>query len=913
MLSGVCSFCSDSSASVDNNGSKKNLPSSSCSENLSYMSQSNIINPSPFFWYDKPHLHSCEIEVVDSDAWRASSGLAYFCKSVENDSNIGLFSAQEVGDGVYNNPMLVKDDPDLDEIEDMRIHGNLFYKIDRSSREFDEYKFDFHRRKPSAIKDDEKGSKKKKNSSRNLAAEGQKSKSSKEVFRASKKETANHFSLISEEKLARIVKDKYIVCASLSDVGVSAGKKQRKPTFNQLTGPYHEPFCLDIYVSKGSVRACIVHRVTSKVVAVAHSISKDMKFDLGSTKNAAACAAVGKALAQRALADDIHDAIFTPRKGDKLEGKLQIVLQSIIENGVNVKDKAIIGNYKWEKCLLHCQSCLGFCLEASLSGSLALGRVMSHEVVSRLTRRGEKTVEIQLVSVQLHFQSTRQKACAIISGLVVSVSMTCELKEEPVDVDIPGVSNGGTAEIKENGLLLWPVLPQGSGEGLPYAPINFPDPGDTWGWRVGKRTSASGYYLDRYLFLPRRFQKSKHGKDGFASKLSVEQYVRARFPGVDVRAFFATFSWKIPSKQTFLTKEDHGSFVISSEEMAEQSVSDTQSATVVCKAGNRYCSSLSEEERASAVTPMICDVCCSEPGFCRDCCCILCCKTINSASGDYSFIRCEVKTNEGLICGHIAHINCALRSYMAGTVGGSIGLDAEYYCRRCDSKTDLVQHVKRLLKTCESNGSLDDIDKMLKLGICILRGSQKKSAKVLLSRIKLALQKLECGSDLEDVWKAKDNGSIGITGSHFREAVSQQDHSDSGTEFRLPHAAPELINSSNREKEYLKLDEEINQVLGELRKAQEYEYQVAQERLRAQRDYIFTLYQRLDQEKSELARCKRRKRMADTNTWLSAIADREDHIKLEVSKLKDMEMVAQGFGRTRRDILKEHFDLDIDE
>ncbi|KAL2906633.1 50S ribosomal protein L18, partial [Bienertia sinuspersici] len=102
--------------------------------------------------------------------------------------------------------------------------------------------------------------------------------------------------------------------------------------FNQLTGPYHEPFCLDIYVSKGSVRACAVHRVTSKVVVVAHSISKYMKFNLGSAKSRIAAATVGKFLAHRALADDIHDVIYTPRKGDELEGKLQLVLQSIIDN-----------------------------------------------------------------------------------------------------------------------------------------------------------------------------------------------------------------------------------------------------------------------------------------------------------------------------------------------------------------------------------------------------------------------------------------------------------------------------------------------------------------------------------------------------------------------------------------------------
>jgi len=81
--------------------------------------------------------------------------------------------------------------------------------------------------------------------------------------------------------------------------------------------------------------------VTSRVVAVAHSISKDMKFDLGSRKGKGlkACAAVGAVLAKRAIEDDIHNAVYTPRKGDRIEGKIEVVLRAIIDNGVDVKVK----------------------------------------------------------------------------------------------------------------------------------------------------------------------------------------------------------------------------------------------------------------------------------------------------------------------------------------------------------------------------------------------------------------------------------------------------------------------------------------------------------------------------------------------------------------------------------------------
>ncbi|KAK9288047.1 hypothetical protein L1049_016493 [Liquidambar formosana] len=180
----------------------------------------------------------------------------------------------------------------------MRIRGNLFFKLDRDSKEFEEYNFKFPGKKSSKNKNDQKESEKK-NPDHNSAPKG--------------------------EKPAKLVFNKRVT-SLVDEMDSSSGvkKKLRTPTFNQLTGPYHEPFCLDIYISKSSVRACIIHRVSSKVVAVAHSISKDMKFDLASTRDVIACAAVGGVLAQRALADDIHDVVYTPRKGEKLGGSFKL-------------------------------------------------------------------------------------------------------------------------------------------------------------------------------------------------------------------------------------------------------------------------------------------------------------------------------------------------------------------------------------------------------------------------------------------------------------------------------------------------------------------------------------------------------------------------------------------------------------
>ncbi|KAL0434176.1 UNVERIFIED_CONTAM: hypothetical protein Slati_2751900 [Sesamum latifolium] len=307
-------------------------------------SVTNRLRLSPLFSEtSEDDMKHCRIELVDDTTWQVSSGLADAWRGNIEDKASKMKSAFSDGEedgrdgnGVISSLDLYKADPDFDDIEDMRIRGKLFYKLDKDSKEYEEYKFDFHRRKSARNEKDQKESKEKKkkeNSNRTPASI---------VEVALKKDQPRETKKNKESKTELLLgcdKNKNLI-SRLHEVGdLCVGKKQRTPTFNQQTAPYHEPFCLDIYISKGSVRASIIHRATSKVVAVSHSISKDMKFDLGSTKNRSACAAVGKVLAQRALADDIHNVVYTPRKGDKLEGKLQIVLKSIIDGGVDVKVK----------------------------------------------------------------------------------------------------------------------------------------------------------------------------------------------------------------------------------------------------------------------------------------------------------------------------------------------------------------------------------------------------------------------------------------------------------------------------------------------------------------------------------------------------------------------------------------------
>ncbi|GFZ07493.1 CDPK adapter, putative [Actinidia rufa] len=462
-----------------------------------------------------------------------------------------------------------------------------------------------------------------------------------------------------------------------------------------------------------------------------------------------------------------------------------------------------------------------------------------------------------------------------------------------MEIDTPAESNGNTDGVKENQFHLYPVSVSASGEGLPYAPVNWPNPGDKWSWKVGRRIKH-GYFRDRYLYPPIGLRKSARTRHAFASKLSVEQYIRETFPGADINAFFASFSWKIPanmSETEGCVEELTINTVLSEEEISKQLGSDSpQSGAVGCKAGNKTCSSLVEaKDSPSEAMAMACDICCSEPGFCRDCCCILCCKTINSAYGGYSFVKCEAKLGDGIICGHIAHIDCALRSYMAGTVGGSIGLDAEYYCRCCDRRTELVSHVIKLLRTCESIDSRDDIEKILNVGT-------------------LFLLQLKSGTCLEDIWKAADMFAVNSGGVSNHETLAleitnYQETPEFGT-------SPLQILSGNFDLhiESLKLEDEIDEVLRALRKAHESEYQIAEARLVAQKNYLLNLYQQLDKERSELSTYTL---SYDKEALIDAVQNRVDQIKREILKLREMEQVAKGFSKLSKDVLKEHFGLEM--
>lgn len=119
-------------------------------------------------------------------------------------------------------------------------------------------------------------------------------------------------------------------------------------------------------------------------------------------------------------------------------------------------------------------------------------------------------------------------------------------KEEPSRNDFPNGDNGFPPVIKENDFPTPPVPPCTSGEGLPYAPIDWPNPGDVWSWRVGRRVNNAGFYSDRFINVPKSLRFPNSPKM-FASKPTLERFILSHFPTADVNAFFASFVWKIPA------------------------------------------------------------------------------------------------------------------------------------------------------------------------------------------------------------------------------------------------------------------------------------------------------------------------------------------------------------------------------
>ncbi|MCO5574449.1 hypothetical protein L7F22_028234 [Adiantum nelumboides] len=110
--------------------------------------------------------------------------------------------------------------------------------------------------------------------------------------------------------------------------------KKSKKSWGQRVDKYMKPFMLDILISRRYLHAKVVHRVTGKTVAVATSNARDLRYSLPSLVDDRACKVVATLLAERAKAADVFAVLYEPRRHEKLEGRLALILNAFLANDI---------------------------------------------------------------------------------------------------------------------------------------------------------------------------------------------------------------------------------------------------------------------------------------------------------------------------------------------------------------------------------------------------------------------------------------------------------------------------------------------------------------------------------------------------------------------------------------------------
>ncbi|KAI5065533.1 hypothetical protein GOP47_0020228 [Adiantum capillus-veneris] len=114
----------------------------------------------------------------------------------------------------------------------------------------------------------------------------------------------------------------------------SGEPKKNKKSWGQRVDKYMKPFILDINISRRYLHAKVVHRVTGKSVAVATTNARDLRFSLPSLVDEKACKVIANLLAERAKAADVFAVLYEPRRNEKLEGKLALILNTFLANDI---------------------------------------------------------------------------------------------------------------------------------------------------------------------------------------------------------------------------------------------------------------------------------------------------------------------------------------------------------------------------------------------------------------------------------------------------------------------------------------------------------------------------------------------------------------------------------------------------
>ncbi|PHT45310.1 hypothetical protein CQW23_14468 [Capsicum baccatum] len=77
-----------------------------------------------------------------------------------------------------------------------------------------------------------------------------------------------------------------------------------------------------------------MHRGTSKVISVATTNARNLRNTLPSLTDNDDAKVIGKLIAERSKEADVYAIAYEPRKNERIEGKLGIILDTIQKNGI---------------------------------------------------------------------------------------------------------------------------------------------------------------------------------------------------------------------------------------------------------------------------------------------------------------------------------------------------------------------------------------------------------------------------------------------------------------------------------------------------------------------------------------------------------------------------------------------------
>ncbi|WZZ61378.1 hypothetical protein YC2023_061485 [Brassica napus] len=131
-----------------------------------------------------------------------------------------------------------------------------------------------------------------------------------------------------------IYRDSFIQAAWTRRSRGEAAKRPNKKSWKQRTDMYMRPFLLNVFFSRKFIHAKVMHRPTSKVISVATTNARDIRTNIPSLVDDEACRLIGKLIAERSMEADVYAVSYEPRKGERIEGKLGIVIDTIKEHGI---------------------------------------------------------------------------------------------------------------------------------------------------------------------------------------------------------------------------------------------------------------------------------------------------------------------------------------------------------------------------------------------------------------------------------------------------------------------------------------------------------------------------------------------------------------------------------------------------